>query len=158
MKNRLWLILFLLIIWCGFSNNFQIPNILLGLAFCLIITYLAIPRRLNLTVNIVRLIMLALYMVWELFRSSIEVAWDILTPTHKNQSKIIKLPLQCQHPAQISLLANLISLTPGTLAIDLEKENTVLIIHIMFAQHQEKIIAFIKKQLEPKIIKVIQYG
>ena len=156
MKNRLWLTLFLLIIWCGFSNNFQPPNLLLGIVISFLIPYLALPRRLHFNVNIVQLLMLALYMIWELILSSFEVAWDIITPKNKSQPKIINLPLQCQHQVQISLLANLISLTPGTLAVDIEEDNAILVVHIMFSQRQDRIITFIKKKLEPKIIKVIQ--
>lgn len=158
MKNRLWLILFLLIIWCSFSHNIQLPNVLLGLAISFLIPYLAIPRSLNFNVNVVQLLMLALFMIWELILSSFEVTWDIITPKNKSQPKIIHLPLQCQHPVQISLLANLVSLTPGTLVVDIAEGNGMLVIHIMFAQRQDRIVAFIKQKLEPKIIKVIKNG
>lgn len=158
MKQKLWLVLFLLIIWCGFSNNFQPPNLILGLIFSLLIPYWVVPKPLEFEVNMVQLIFLTVYVIWELLRSSIEVAWDILTPANKSQSKIIELSLQCQHPVQISVLANLISLTPGTLAVDIKNDNTVLVIHIMFAQRQQRIIQFIRNKLEPKVIEVIQYG
>lgn len=157
MRNRLWLILILLLIWCGFSNNFQLPNLLLGLAISVLIPYLVIPRPLHFHINILQLLLLGLHIVVELFRSSIEVAWDVITPTSKSQPEFIEFPLQCQHPVQISLLTNLISLTPGTLAVDLVADDSILVIHIMFAQRQQQFIDFIQKKLEPRVIKVIQH-
>lgn len=158
MKNRLWVVLFLLIIWCGFSNNFQPVNILLGLFFSLAIHFLVMSKPLDFKINSLQLIILCFYMIWKLLQSSLEVAWDILTPKAKSQPKLIRLTLNCKHPVQISLLSNLISLTPGTLTIDIEKENEVLILHVMFAQNQKKIIAFIRGKLEPRIMKVIEHG
>lgn len=158
MKTRLYFIVLLLIIWCGFSNNFYIENIILGLFFATAIHFLIMPNRLKLKINLFHLIVLCFYIAWELVCSSLEVAWDILTPAHRSKPEIIKLPLTCHHPVQISLLANLISLTPGTLAIDMEENKNILIIHVMFVQNHQKIITFIKNNLEPKIIKAINYA
>ena len=157
MISRLWFLLFLLLIWCGFSNDFCITNIILGLFFSLVVHFLIMPGKLLFRIHIAQLVMLFFYVVWELLYSSIQVAWDILTPRHKSQSELIEVPLQCKHSAQISLLANLISLTPGTLAVDVTKKNQSIIVHIMFAQNKENIISFIKNKLESKIIKVIEY-
>ena len=132
-------------------------NLLLGLVFAVIIHYVTTPNPLKFNINIIRLITLMLFMCWELVRSSLDVAWDVLTPSSKSQSKIVNLRLQCKHPVQISLLANLISLTPGTLTVEIIKNNTELVIHIMFAQRQQEIITFIKEKLEPKIIKAVNY-
>ena len=102
--------------------------------------------------------LLGVYTLWHLIRSSLEVAQDILTPNKKSQPKIIELTYHCKHPVQISLLVNLISLTPGTLVVDIDEKNQRLIIHVMFAQNEEQFISFILKSLEPKIQKVIEYG
>lgn len=158
MKNRAWLIIFLLVIWCGFSNNFKPHNIVLGIIFSSVITYLVIPKKLNFRVNVFQMLLLFLYTIWELIRSSLEVAWDIITPKSKSQPKIIKLPLLCKHPLQISLFTNLISLTPGTLAVDIDEKNATVIIHVMFSQYEKQTVAFMKDVLEQKIIKVIQHG
>lgn len=156
MINRLWLIVFLTIIWCGFSGSFYLPTLMLGLFFAVIIHYLVMPNKPNFRVNLWHLLLLALLMLWELFRSSIEVAWEIITPNYRHQAEFITINLVCQHPVQISLLSNLISLTPGTLAVDLKHEHSELVLHIMFANEQ-KHLDFIKHTLEPRIMKVIQH-
>lgn len=158
MKTRLWIILFLTLIWCGFSNNFHITNLLLGLLFSSFINFLIMRGRLNFKISLYHLIILCSYTVWELLKSSIQVAWDILTPSDKSQPKLIKVPLYEHHPIAISMLSNLISLTPGTLAIDIKNENEALIVHIMFSQNEKYIASFINDQLVKKIMKVIQHA
>lgn len=158
MKTRLWIILFLTIIWCGFSNNFHILNIFLGLLFSLLINFMILKDRLDFKISLYHLIILCFYTIWELLKSSIEVAWDILTPSDKSQPKLIKITLHEHHPVAISMIINLISLTPGTLAIDIENESNTLIVHIMFSQNEKNISSFINGQLLEKIMKVIQYA
>ncbi len=155
--SRLWVILFLLAVWSGFSNDFHFTNLLLGLVISLCVHWLVVPKKFQFKINIYHLLILIAYTVWELIRSSMQVAWDILTPGHKSQPKLIKIPLSCEHIHQISLLANLISLAPGTLAVDVLTETNELVIHVMFAQDQQKTIEFVKHTLEPKILKVFQY-
>ena len=158
MKTRLLMILFLTLIWCGFSNDFHITNIFLGFLVSLLINFLITKERLNFEISLYHLIVLCLYTIWELLKSSVQVSWDILTPSDKSQPKLIKVALYEHHPIAISMLMNLISLTPGTLAIDIENENEALIVHIMFSQNEEYIASFINVQLVKKIMKVIQHA
>lgn len=158
MKNRLWLVIILMVIWCGFSNSFTLPNLFLGFVFSLMISFVAIPEKIDFHIDLISLIKLAANMISQLFLSSIEVGWDILTPKSKSQAMMIHLPIDCRHPVQIALLANLISLTPGTLAVDIDDDDAKLVIHIMFAQREKGVVDFIKNTLEPLIIKVIRHG
>jgi multicomponent Na+:H+ antiporter subunit E len=157
MKNRFWITLFLLLTWCGFSNSFTLITISAGLFFAVVINLLVLPKSLDFELDVVQLILLVGLVIIELFRSSLQVAWDILTPSSKSQSQLIKFPIYCQHPAQISLLMSLISLTPGTIAVDVSQDNKILVVHVMFYQHVKHILAFIKEDLEPKIMRVIKY-
>lgn len=158
MNSRFWMILFLLLIWCGFSNDFQFSNLLLGLVLSISINYLVMPRQLPYRVNILALINLMLFMLWELLRSSFEVAWDIITPTEKSDAKLIEIKLCSQHPIHVSLFTSLISLTPGTLAIDLSEDNQTMLVHVMFAQNTIKTVQDIKSKVESKIIRAFHYG
>ena len=132
-------------------------SLILGLFFSFLIPYLVMPKSINFRIHPWHLALLILFTSWHLLRSATEVAWDILTPVSKSQPKIFELPLDNQRSVQVSMLANIISLTPGTLAINVKGENRALIIHVMFSQQQDDLVKFIKEKLEPKIMKVIQY-
>lgn len=155
MKTRLLTLFFLLMIWLGFSNNLHITSIVFGLFVATIIHFSIIRKSPSFTIHLGHLVVLILYMIWELIYSSLKVAWDIVTPSNKSHSEFVTVPLHCKNDTQISLLASLISLTPGTLAIDIIGQKS-LIIHAMFAHDQEKVVCSIKEKLERKIMRAIQ--
>lgn len=158
MKNS-WMIGFLTIIWCGFSNNFYIPNIILGITISSCCCYLLQSKNTKkFNINIFQLISLLGTVFIELIKSSFIIAWDILTPTSLNDPKIISIDLTCDNDTEKTLLATLISLTPGTLSIDLSEDKSKLKIHVMFANNPAETINFIKLKLEPKVMKVFNHG
>ena len=73
------------------------------------------------------------YFLYELTVSSFQVAWDALTPTHRSRPAIVAVPLDIEEPIQITVLANLISLTPGSLSLDVSPDGKTLYVHEMFA-------------------------
>ncbi|WP_316015410.1 Na+/H+ antiporter subunit E [Roseobacter sp. HKCCA0434] len=97
------------------------------------------------------------YFLYDLWRSSIEVAWDVLTPTDRSRPKMILLPLDAKTDAEIMATANLISLTPGTLTIDVSEDRKFLLIHAMFgAIDAEATKAGLKRGTERRVLRVLR--
>ena len=155
--TRMSMILFLWIIWIGFSNDIHLPNVLLGLGVAALVNFILMPHTAKFKINLYQLINLIVYMLWELIYSSVQVGFAILNPSYQNQSGFITVPLACKHISQISLLSNLISLTPGSLGVDICEQENALVIHLMFMQDETRVLHAIKNILEPKILKVLQY-
>lgn len=154
-----WMIVFLVLIWCGFSNDFGIANIVFGATIAAVCSWVLRSRqRDHYTVNIWPLLILLGFTAIELVKSSVLVAWEVLTPKLNSQPKIIDVPLSCRNDIECTWLANLISLTPGTLSIDLSDDKLLLKVHVMFAQDPDEAIDFIKKKLEPKVMRVFEYA
>jgi len=76
---------------------------------------------------------------YELMMSSIEVLWDIVTPTHRANPAFIDVPLDVKTDAGIFLVTNLITLTPGTLSIDVSPDRKTLTIHAMFVEDPQTV-------------------
>lgn len=154
---RLSIILLLALIWCGFSASFSLINIISGLIVAIVIYWLISTKDYtNIRFNPLQFIILLLYTVWLLIFSSLEVAWEIVTPQKISDPAIIEVPLACEHRYQILLLTQIISLTPGTLCLGVCEEKNSITIHAMFAKDIHKVIATIKDKLEKKVMKVIQ--
>jgi len=96
-----------------------------------------------------KLIALFLY---ELVVSSIHVLWDIVTPDHRAQPAIIDVPLDVKSDAGILLVTNLISLTPGTLSIDVSEDRKTLKVHAMFADDPAAVCHTLKSGMERWVI------
>ena len=92
----------------------------------------------------------------ELLVSNLRVLWDVLTPRHISRPGIIGLPLDARTDVEIMLVANLISLTPGTLSLDLSEDRRVLYIHVMFLDDIEKTRQQIKQGLERRVLEVMR--
>lgn len=85
---------------------------------------------------------------YELIVSSVSVAWDVLTPRHRARPGIITIPLKAKGEAEVLLVTNLISLTPGTLSLDVTEDCNTLVVHAMFADDSAQIAAQIENGME----------
>ena len=97
---------------------------------------------------------LLVYFAYEMIISVARVVWDVVTPTHLSQPDIVYVPLDVDSDLEITLLANMVSLTPGTLSLDVTPDKKHLIVHAMFAPEHEAVIRGIKNGLEHRILEV----
>jgi multicomponent Na+:H+ antiporter subunit E len=91
--------------------------------------------------------------VYELFVSSFRVTWDVVTPRHRAKPGILAVPLEASDPGEITILANFISLTPGSLSLDVSADRSALFVHMMFIDDPEAERAAIKT-LEQRVLKI----
>lgn len=78
------------------------------------------------------LFMLFLYFMAELWKSNLRVAVDVLRPHPKFSPALVAVPLCLKKNWSIALLANLVTLTPGTLSLDLSEDRRTLYIHTLY--------------------------
>jgi multicomponent Na+:H+ antiporter subunit E len=101
-----------------------------------------------------RLLRLAILFLWELLVASLRVAHDVVTPTHHSRPGVIAVPLDATTDLEITALANLISLTPGTLSLDVSPDRRVLYIHAMFVDDPDTVRREIKDGFERRLLEV----
>lgn len=100
-----------------------------------------------------KLIVLFLY---ELIVSSLQVTWDVVTPRHRARPAIIDMPLDVKSDTGILLVTNLISLTPGTLSIDVSEDRKTLKVHAMFADDPDAVCRALKSGMEKWVIDALE--
>lgn len=96
-----------------------------------------------------------IYCIYELVLASFRVAYNVLTPVDYARPGIIAVPLDCKGDLQITLVAIIISLTPGTLALDVSKDKKKLFIHAMFVDDINNLINTIKQNIEVPIMRIL---
>jgi multicomponent Na+:H+ antiporter subunit E len=104
--------------------------------------------------KIPKIIYFVFYFIYELILANIKVAYDIITPTHKMKPSIIAVPLSANTDFEITILANLITLTPGTLSLDVSSDKKTLYIHSMYASEPKKFRKEIKDGFERKLLEI----
>ncbi|MFH1907602.1 MAG: Na+/H+ antiporter subunit E [Chloroflexota bacterium] len=144
--------------WAALTGEFSPANLLIGFGLGYLIL-LAARRALGPSSYFgkVRQAMgFALFFLWELLLANLRVAYDVLTPRHHMQPRVIAVPLDAQTDAEITALANLISLTPGTLSLDVSSDRRVLYIHVMYASDAEAVRREIKDGLEQRLLALVR--
>lgn len=148
--------LFLALAWMLLNGSYTSVNFVLGFVVGFFALRLSQPFGIQHSYFHVftALIKLLLYFFYELIVSVARVVWDVVTPTHLSDPDIIYVPLDAQTDLEITLLANMVSLTPGTLSLDVTPDKKHLVVHAMFAPEHEAVIRDIKNGLEKRILEV----
>lgn len=150
--------LMLALVWAALTGEFSAHNLAIGfvlgyllLAFALRAdpVFAAYARR------VPRMLRFAGYFLWQLLRSNLRVAYDVITPTHLMKPAIVAVPLEASTEGEIATLANLISLTPGTLSLELSQDGRSLHVHVMYLDDEAAAIAEIK-DLERRVLELLR--
>lgn len=153
--NLAMMIVGLALVWAAITGNFTALNLLLGagigaLTALLLRNWFASPQLLR---RIRRINSLFLLFMWELMVSAVRVAIIVMTPNIRAALRpgIIAFPLTVKSDFEITLLANMITLTPGTLSVDVAEDRSVLYVHALQLDDREVLIAEIAGGFERKI-------
>lgn len=154
------LVIVLALSWAAISGSFTLLNLLLGGAIGAAAA-LVLRNRLdspNIVRRLVRILGLAWLLLYELVLSAWRVAVLVASPNMKAKLKpaIFAYPLTVTTDQQITLLANLITLTPGTLSVDVSEDRSVLYVHALDIGDKDETIRSIKDGFERKVIEVFQ--
>ena len=125
--------LLLTMVWAFVTGNFTLHNLALGFAIgamSLLLVREQLPASLN-RVRPIKLLLLAGLFFKELTLSAIKVAVTVLRPNMRLRPGIFAYPLTITRDFEITLLANLITLTPGTLSVDVSDDRKMLYVHAL---------------------------
>ena len=87
------------------------------------------------------LLSFGVYFLRILVKANLQVAWEILTPTYQMTPRFVRYPVEGLSDVEITCLANAITLTPGTLSVDISDDNRFLYLHCMYAKDRQAAIA-----------------
>lgn len=92
----------------------------------------------------------------EMLLANMKIAFDILTPRYYMNPTVIAYPLRLKTNFEIMLLANMITLTPGTLSLDISKNRKILYIHALYVKdnNTETLKQEIKNGFERRILEL----
>lgn len=91
----------------------------------------------------------------ELLLASLRVAYDVLTPRHHMRPAVLAIPLDLEGDLEITFFANLITLTPGTLSLDVSSDRKTLYIHAMYVDNVQQFKQNLKNGLERRIMELL---
>jgi multicomponent Na+:H+ antiporter subunit E len=98
----------------------------------------------------------SVFFVYELVLSNLRVAWDVLTPRAYRRPGVVAIPLDANTDFEITLLANLVTLTPGSLSLDVSPDGTCLYVHAMFVEDPNRLRMDIKEGFERRVLELLR--
>jgi multicomponent K+:H+ antiporter subunit E len=146
----------LLIVWLFLNNTIATGHIVLGLVLAILIPWLTSaywPER-NCIKKPFTLLKFLLLVLWDILVANLKVAVLILGKRANLKPGFITIELDVKTPLGISVLANVISLTPGTVSCDLSMDRQSLLVHALHIEDAQQIIDEIKQRYEKSIIEV----
>jgi multicomponent Na+:H+ antiporter subunit E len=152
--------LLLALAWTAATGQFTVANLLLGFGMGFAALWL-VRRTLGPTryfAKVPQSLRFALFYLWQLLLANLRVAYDIVTPTHYMKPGVIAIPLDTVTDTEITLLANLLTLTPGSLSLDLAPDRKTLYVHVMYIDRGdvEEARRQIKEGLERRVLEVLR--
>ncbi len=148
----------LVVIWLLLVNQLNVGHLLLGM-----LLGWAVPMytarfwpdrvRVRRPLLLLRFITVVLY---DILVANVAVARLILGRQKRLKPAFLVLPLRLRSDVAISLLANTISLTPGTASTYLSADRRCLIIHSLHTTEPEELLATIRQRYETPLKEILE--
>lgn len=123
--------LLLAVIWILLQADFSLAGLLTGLAVGFFA--IALAREGAYARSFIALVRLFARFAWELLVANLTLARDILRPSPAFQPGLVRIDVENLGESGSALLANLISLTPGTLTVDMGEHGQPIYVHTLYA-------------------------
>ncbi|HJL40107.1 MAG TPA: Na+/H+ antiporter subunit E [Myxococcales bacterium LLY-WYZ-16_1] len=104
------------------------------------------------------LLILTVVFFYELMVSSLQVVREAFRPKIRVQPAILRYPMEAKSDLQILTLASVISLTPGTLSLEVSPDRKILYIHVLSVDDDDgqSLVRSIHRRLERAVLRAIR--
>jgi multicomponent Na+:H+ antiporter subunit E len=98
------------------------------------------------------------YYFKELVLANIQLAKHILGPKMDLEPGFLKVELRTRNSQELLLFANLITMTPGTMAVEVSEDQKWIYIHTLFAQDPEKVRQDLFENLQGRVTRLLRWA
>lgn len=142
--------------WAALTGTLTWSNVLVGFILAYLVLFIAQRsvdasryfRRLE------RVLRFAVFYLWELTLANLRVAYDVMRPTQRMRPGVLAIPLDAETDIEITLLANLLTLTPGSVSLDVSSDRRFLYLHAMYIGDVEEYRKSVKNTIEKRVLEV----
>lgn len=140
----------ILVLWLGLAGGVTWGSVLMGTTLALLMPVLTDafwPDRPRIHAY-GRAVRLGFLFLWDIVVANIDVARRILGPMDRLKPAFLEVPLAIEDPFVATIFASMISLTPGTVSVDIDREHAILTVHILHVDDKDEAIAAVKQRYE----------
>lgn len=130
---RAWVLGFLILVWVLLWGDLSPANIVGGSIIAVAITVLlpmpAVPVEGRL--HPLSLLKLVIWVIFQLLMSSVQVAWLTVRPGPPPLTAVLRVHLALKSDLVLALAVNIINLTPGTIALEIDQTRRMIYVHVL---------------------------
>jgi len=134
-KSQIILFVLALIIWSFLTWPPDLQHLIIGVFVCVFVSFMTgdmFVKRPHRFKQFTRYLWFLYYIplfIWECIKANIDVAYRVAHPDLPINPGIVKVKTTLKSDTGLTFLANTITLTPGTMSVDIDEENGFLYIH-----------------------------
>jgi multicomponent Na+:H+ antiporter subunit E len=133
------LVIWLTVVWALLWGDFGLASLLGGVAVALFVVWIGRPadvHGMQLTAfHPLSALVFVGYFSVQLVKSNLQVAWTVISPRPKVHTAIVAIPMHVASEGIVTLVANAVTLTPGTLTVDVHESDdgtpAVIYVHVL---------------------------
>lgn len=147
------------LLWALLVGRLSLGTLSIGFLlgyFALTLLYPSTGKKNSYFQKTMQLIRFVLFFTKELLVSTWRVAQDVVKPLPLMRPGVIGIPLDAETDLEITMLANIISLTPGTLSLEVSPDRKILYIHAMYVINPDDLRKEIKEGLERRLLELLR--
>ncbi|WP_164104077.1 Na+/H+ antiporter subunit E [Candidatus Laterigemmans baculatus] len=150
--------LLLAFVWSLMIAEFSVASLIMGFAFGFLLLWLFQPLVGGSSYfgKVRQIVRFSLFLAKEIVRANLHVAWHVITPSSFFKPGIIAVPLEPQTDFEATLLANILTLTPGSFSVDISTDRRVLYVHVMDVENAERTRWELKEQYETPLLEILR--
>ncbi|GAP08114.1 multisubunit sodium/proton antiporter, MrpE subunit [Anaerolinea thermolimosa] len=143
----------LAVAWGALIGDFSPINLAFGFALSYLTLWVVLKerqrpayfRRFPLAIEFI------FFFLKELTLANLRMARTVLAPRLPLRPAVVSIPVELQSDAAIALLMNLLTLTPGTLSLDISGDRKTLFVHTVWLENEEDFRREIKEGFERRV-------
>jgi multicomponent Na+:H+ antiporter subunit E len=145
--------------WAAVNGEFSVVNLIVGFGLAYVV--IAVLERAGITApgyttRVPIVIRFAGFFLWELFMANVRVAQEVLRPRMTIAPGVVAVPLTATTDLEITLLSCLITLTPGTLALDVSDDRSTLFVHALDVDDPDQFRRSIVDGFERRVLELLR--
>ncbi len=133
MRRRLAMAAWITLVWLALWGDLSAANVLGGvLVSALVLSVARLPARMTShRIAVLPALRYAARFVRDLCVATAEVARQVFWPIARLRPAVLAVPMRSPDPGLLALVANTITLTPGTLTLEADAERPMLWVHLL---------------------------
>lgn len=159
MLQNFLLNILLTFVWVALTGQLNYTNFVFGFIVGFFLLWFLNRKRTSnqdYFMRVPKILAFIMYFLYDMLKANIEVAMDVVTPNYNMKPGIIKFEMDAKTDFEITMLANMVAMTPGTLVIDISKDKKYMYIHVMYLKDIARFKRNLKQRTEKKLLEIIR--